>query len=142
MDEADGKAGPMETEAGQRGLDPRTALVIFVRVLAIAFLASGLRRWAVLLGPLAPGGDYTNLSPEWMVAIGFFAVFELVAAVGLWLLASWGTVVWLIAASTECVLHTVFRDLFGFEPLILAFHGLSVATYAIFTYLYERSRDK
>lgn len=139
------KGEAMETideEAGAtaRFIDARTALVVYVRVLAIAFLVSGLRRWAVVLGPLAPGGDFFNLSPEWMVAIGFFAVFELVAAVGLWLLASWGTVVWLIAASTEVVLHTVFRDTFGFEPVILAFHATTVVIYAILTFIYERAK--
>jgi hypothetical protein len=129
-----------EADATVRLIDARTVLILYVRVLAIAFLVSGLRRWAVLLGPLAPGGDFFNLSPQWMVAIGFFAVFELVAAVGLWLLASWGTVVWLIAASTEVVLHTVFRETFGFEPVVLAFHGVTVVIYAILTFFYERAK--
>jgi hypothetical protein len=120
----------------------RTALVVYVRLLAVAFLASGLRRWAVLLGPLAPGGDFFSLKPEWMVAVGFFAVFELVAAVGLWLLASWGTVVWLIAAITEMVLHTVFRETFGYDPVVVGFHGVTVFTYAVLTFFYERSRSE
>jgi hypothetical protein len=134
----------IEDEAGAtvRLIDARTALVLYVRVLAIAFLVSGLRRWAIILGPLAPGGDFFNLSPEWTVAIGFFAVFELVAAVGLWLLASWGTVVWLIAATTEVVLHTVFRDIFGFEPVILAFHAVTFTIYAILTFFYERAKAR
>ncbi|HUG60356.1 MAG TPA: DUF6163 family protein, partial [Methylomirabilota bacterium] len=102
-----------QPSAGARMIDPRTALIVYVRLLALVFLVSGLRRWAIVLGPLAPDGDFFNLTPEWMVAVGFFAVFELVAAVGLWLLASWGTVVWLIAAMTETVLHTVFHELFG-----------------------------
>ncbi len=121
-------------------LDPRIALITYVRILALVFLASGLRRWLVVLGPLAPGGDFFSLEREWMVAVGFFAVFELVAAVGLWLTASWGTVVWLIAASTEAVLHSVFRDIFGLDPTVLVFHGVTVAIYAGLTFYYERSR--
>ncbi len=63
-------------------------------------------------------------------------------AVGLWLLASWGTVVWLIAATTEVVLHTVFRDIFGFEPVILAFHAVTFTIYAILTFFYERAKAR
>ena len=132
-------------EGGQEGearrFDLRLALIAYVRILSVAFLASGLRRWAIVLGPLAPGGDFSSFRIEWMVAIGFFAVFELVAAVGLWLTASWGTVVWLIAASTEVALHTVFRDTFGFQPYVVAFHGFAILIYAILTFFLERTRE-
>lgn len=133
IDEEKGAAG---------GIDARMALVVYVRLLAVAFLVSGIRRWAVLLGPLAPGGDFFALPTEQMVAVGFFAVFELVAAVGLWLLASWGTVVWLIAALTETVLHTVFRETFGMDPMLLGFHAVTVLTYIVLSLLYQRTRER
>ena len=129
-----------QPSAGARMIDPRTALVVYVRLRALVFLVSGLRRWAIVLGPLAPDGDFFNLTPEWMVAVGFFAVFELVAAVGLWLLASWGTVVWLIAAKTETVLHTVFHELFGWNLTLIAFHGGAVLVYAALTFYFEKTR--
>ncbi|WP_181703605.1 DUF6163 family protein [Chthonobacter albigriseus] len=122
------------------GFDPRLALVIMVRILAMLFMASGLQRWAVVLGPLAPKGDFLSLPTEQMVATVFFAVTDLVAAVGLWLLASWGTVVWLISALTEVVLKSFFREIFGYDPAIIVFHGATVVMYAVLTWLYERSR--
>lgn len=134
----------METDRTARwftGFDARVGLLVFVRVLSVIFLASGVRRWAILLGPLAPGGDFFAMPTEWIVATIFFAVFDLVAAIGLWLLASWGTVVWLIAALTETVLHSVFRDIFGFDPMLIGFHIASVLIYAALTWLYERGRD-
>ncbi|BBE71608.1 DUF6163 family protein [Oharaeibacter diazotrophicus] len=121
--------------------DARLALVVYVRILAMVFIASGLRRWAVVLGPLAPGGDLLALPVPVIVATVFFAAFDLVAAVGLWLLASWGTVVWLISALTELALHTAFRDLFPFEPGVVVFHVVTVVIYAVLTMLYERQRD-
>lgn len=125
----------------RRGLiDPRIALIAYVRVLALVYLVSGLRRWAIVLGPLAPEGDFFALAPEEMVAVGFFAVFELVAAVGLWLTASWGTVVWLIAAVTDVVLHTAFRDMFGMDRTVIAFHSVTILVYAVLTFIYERTK--
>lgn len=123
------------------GFDPRVALVVYVRILAAVFMVSGLRRWAIVLGPLAPSGDFLNLPVPLLVATVFFAVADLVAAVGLWLLASWGTVVWLIAALTETVLHTVFQTMFPLDPTLIGFHAISVVIYAGLTFLYERSRD-
>ena len=135
MNSAGDRQGPATA-----GLDPRTLLVFYVRAMAFVFLLSGLRRWGIILGPLAPGGDFLDLPVQWQVATVFFGVFDLVAAVGLWLLASWGTVVWLITALTEVVLHGVFVDVFGFQPVLLAFHLVSVLIYATLTLFYERSR--
>ncbi len=133
----DGKAA-----GGERsGFDTRLALVVYVRILSLLFIASGVRRWAIILGPLAPGGDFLALPVPVIVATIFFAAFDLVAAVGLWLLASWGTVVWLIAALTETALHTAFRAMFPLDYGLIAFHVLTVLAYAVLTMLYERGRE-
>lgn len=130
-----------ETGARRPGFDPRLVLVVYVRVLSMVFLASGLQRWAVILGPLAPGGDFLALPVPVIVATVFFAAFDLVAAVGLWLLASWGTVVWLIAALTETALHTAFQKMFPLDTGLIAFHAITVAVYGGLTVLYERFRQ-
>ncbi|WP_181705410.1 DUF6163 family protein [Chthonobacter rhizosphaerae] len=119
-------------------IDARLLLVVYVRALSFIFILSGLQRWGTILGPLSPSGDFLSLAPEVMVATIFFSVADLVAAVGLWLLASWGTVVWLIAALTEVVLHTVFKDIFGLDITLIAFHVATVIVYAGLTALYER----
>jgi hypothetical protein len=120
--------------------DARFALVVYVRVLSVIFLVSGLRGWALVLGPLAPGGDFLSLPTPLIVAAVFFCVCDLVAAVGLWLLASWGTVVWLIAALAETVLHTVFAKMFGVDILLVLFNVVTVIAYTVLTVLYERQR--
>lgn len=122
-------------------IDARLALVVFVRVLAILYMISGLERWATILGPLAPNGDFLSLPTDHLVATVFFAVADLVAAVGLWLLASWGTVVWLISALTEVVLQLFFDASFAYDPAVLAFHCATVIVYAVLTWLVERSRQ-
>lgn len=132
------------SEEGRRAagwFDPRLALVVYVRVLAVIFIVSGLRRWGIVLGPLAPNGDFLSLPVHLVVATAFFAVCDLVAAVGLWLLSSWGVVVWLIAALTEAALHSVFRKTFGVDVPLIAFHLISVAIYGGLMLVYERKRD-
>jgi Family of unknown function (DUF6163) len=131
----------IQQEPGSR-LDMRLALVIYVRILAVVFLASGLQNWAILLGPLSPDGNFLSQPLALVVATIFFAVFNLVAGVGLWLLSSWGTVVWLMTALTETALHAAFRPMFEFQPALIGFHVGSVLIYLVLTWLYERNRDR
>lgn len=130
-----------DMRAGEARFDPRLALIVYVRVLSTVFLVSGLQNWGRILGSSAPEGNFLDLPAPVIVATLFFAVAELVAAVGLWLLASWGTVVWMVSALTECVLHGAFPALFGQDWTLIAFHIASVAVYGALIFLYERSRD-
>ncbi len=50
------------------------------------------------------------------------AAFYPVAGVGLWMLTSWGPVIWLICAATEAVMYGAFPDLFGARWALLASH--------------------
>ena len=43
----------------------------------------------------------------------FFAVLDLVAAVGLWLAAAWGAVVWLSSVVSMAVVELFFPRVFG-----------------------------
>lgn len=134
-DEQGGGAGPISR------FDARLTLIVYVRVLSAVFLISGLQNWARLIGLTGYGGDFLSQPTPFVVATLFFAVANLVAAVGLWLLASWGTVVWMISALTETTLHAVFEGVFGSNLALIVFHVGSVVVYAALTYLYERSRD-
>ena len=44
----------------------------------------------------------------WQTATVFFAVIDLVAAVGLWLAAAWGAVVWLTACVSMAAVEVFF----------------------------------
>ncbi len=43
----------------------------------------------------------------------FFAVIDLVAAVGLWLAAAWGAVIWLTAVASMLAVEIFFPQVFG-----------------------------
>jgi hypothetical protein len=128
-------------EGAARRFDPQFGLVVFVRLLAVVFLVSGLRAWSVILGPVDGAAAFFDLPMEMRIVTAFFAVFDLVAAVGLWLLASWGAVVWLIAALTEVALHGFFPQTYGEAPFIIGFHLACVVLYALFTYLVDRAES-
>src|SRR5260221_3430825 len=71
-------------------------LVFFLRIMAVISIAKGLYHWAQVTGFI--GGEeeaFENQSMAWQTATIYFAVIELVAAVGLWLATPWGRVGWL-----------------------------------------------
>lgn len=131
-----------EIRAEAARFNPRLALVVYVRCVSVVLLLSGLQNWAHIIGLGLGGGAFLDQSVPVIVATLFFAVAELVAAVGLWLLASWGPVVWIITALTECVLHWMFAALFGSDLSVIVFHLSSIVLFVALTYLYERSRDR
>ncbi len=90
-----------------RGLAARLswthALVWCMRTLAWVWVAKGLFNWGLVLGALPGYGDFTMLPRALQGSIVFFAAVDLLAAVGLWLAAPWGGVVWLLCAAIEVV---------------------------------------
>ena len=131
----------LETSLWSR-FDARLTLVIYVRFLSTVFLVAGLLRWATILGFGIPSGNFLTLSSPVIVATLFFAVADLVAAVGLWLLASWGTVVWMISALTETALYSAHHPQFGRNYPLMIFHIGTVTLYAVLSAYYERTRDR
>src|SRR3954464_13372366 len=70
-------------------------LVLFLRVMAVISVIKGLYHWAEVTGFIGSEEDAFKTQPmAWQTATVYFAVIELVAAVGLWLATPWGAVVW------------------------------------------------
>ena len=76
-------------------------LVVFLRVMAVLSMAKGLYHWAIVCGIAGPPDGFEYQPTPWQTATVFFAVIDLVAAVGLWLAAAWGAVVWLTACGLD-----------------------------------------
>jgi hypothetical protein len=74
-------------------------LVVFMRLLAGLWVIQGLLQWSAILLPSEPLFD--NVSALRGGAVIFFAIYDLVAAVGLWLAAPWGGVIWLLGAIAQ-----------------------------------------
>ena len=106
---------------------------IFLRVVAGYCLLFGILYWIRLIG-LYPGTLWRfDLMPvHWQVAGVILAVFLPFAASGLWMLASWGPVIWFICAVTESVMYLGFPDLFGHRPITPLTHLLVAMLYVAF----------
>jgi uncharacterized membrane protein (DUF2068 family) len=77
-------------------------------------------------------GRFDLLPPAWKAASTALAVLFPVAAVGLWLLVSWGPVIWLIAAATEIAMHEVYPSIFGINRLLVFMHLAVAGVFVLF----------
>ena len=101
------------------------------RALAGALIIVGLFHWAAIVGLVTIGPDpFADASGAWQWAIINLAAAYLVAAVGLWLLTSWGVVIWIYAAVCELAMSTVFAGTFGFRVLPIAVQVALLSIYA------------
>jgi hypothetical protein len=108
----------------------RLVLVWFLRLLSAFWLAKGLTAWAVIFGlPGNPQPPFENRLLSYQAIIVYFAVIDLVAAVGLWLTSTWGGVLWLLAAISQMLLGFFFPR---FVPMTAWLVGLYVALIAVY----------
>ena len=106
---------------------------IFLRVVAGYCLLFGILYWVRLVGFYDGASWRFDLMPvHWQVASVTLSVFFPFAAIGLWMLASWGPVIWFICAAAETIMYAGFPELFGQRLLILASHGLVALLYVAF----------
>lgn len=123
-----------------------TSFVWFQRLIAGYCLIFGVFYWIRLVGFYDGQFWRFDLMPvHWQVAGVTLAVFFPFAAIGLWMLASWGPVIWAICAVTEAVVYFAYPDVYGYGLLILASH-LAVAvlytTFRVLIYWQRRNAEK
>jgi Family of unknown function (DUF6163) len=105
-------------------------LVLFLRVMAALSLAKGLYHWAAVCGiGVRPENAFDLQSLPWQAGTVFFAVIDLVAAVGLWLAAAWGAVIWLTAVVSMAAVELVFPQVFGGSIVVVAIELAFLAGY-------------
>jgi len=108
----------------------RLALVWFLRLLSAFWLAKGLTAWMVIFGlPGNPQPPFENRLLSYQAIIVYFAVIDLVAAVGLWLTSTWGGVLWLLAAISQMLLGFLFPR---FVPMTAWLVGLYIGLIAVY----------
>ena len=125
-----------EVAAGRQPFGPSAVELLFgwfQRIIAIYCLMFGLLYWVRLIGYFeTPLWRLDLMPPHWQVVTVTLAVFFPLAAAGLWMLASWGPVIWFICAATEAVMYVGFPKIFGPHYLVVASHGFAAVLYAAF----------
>ncbi len=104
-------------------------LTWFMRLVAILWIMKGLSAWAVILGIWTPIGQFEARSTGYQATIIYFALIDLIAAVGLWMASTWGGIMWLLAIMSHLILAAFFPGIVSGGPLTLAFFLTLIATY-------------
>jgi hypothetical protein len=93
----------------------------------------GLWEWSVALGLTSiDGKTFLELRGPVRNALGAFLVVDLASAIGLWLGATWGPVLFLANVAVSVLLHTVYKDTHGAAPIASAIWvGLAVVLVAL-----------
>ena len=105
-------------------------LVLFLRLMAGVSMLKGIYHWSRVCGiGVGPNELFEYHSIAWQTATVFFAVIDLVAAVGLWLAAAWGAVIWLTAVASMLALEIFFPQVFGGGWPVEAIEGTLLAVY-------------
>ena len=116
-------------------------LVFFLRIMAVVSVAKGLYHWAQVTGFV--GGEeeaFENQPMAWQAATVYFAVIELVAAVGLWLATPWGAVVWLTTVVSMAVIELMFPGIYGGSLYVVGFEAVTLTLYLALAWMAARER--
>jgi hypothetical protein len=117
-------------------------LVLFLRVMAIASMLKGLYHWAAVCGFIGEAGGFEAHVQSWQATTVFFSVIDLVAAVGLWLVAPWGAVVWLTSMVTMIMIQLFFDQIYGTDLVIVAAGVVAILAYLILSLLAAREHQR
>jgi hypothetical protein len=118
-------------------------LILFLRIMAIASIIKGLYHWAAVCGFIVgEEGGFEAHSQAWQATTVFFAVIDLVAAVGLWLVAPWGAVVWLISTVTMIMIQLFFDHVYGTQLSVVGVGLAAVLGYLVLSLLASREMPR
>lgn len=129
------RAGPDAEEARWTFL-----LAVYFRLLSLAWIAMGLNHWRGILSP--ESGSFLDVSTAVMSATIFFAVLDLVAAVGLWLIAPWGGAVWLLTVLAQVFVVSVKPSFFFGGAALKYLLGALVALYLFLSWRANAARGE
>ena len=105
----------------------------FYRLVAASCMLFGLSYWVRLVGYYGVDLWRFDLMPvHWQVASVVLAVLFPFAASGLWMVATWGPVIWFICAAAEAVMYLGLPELFGSRPGLIAVHAATLLVFLWF----------
>jgi len=116
-------------------------LVLFLRIMAVVAMLQGLYHWAQVTGFVGTQDDAFEVqSTAWQSATIYFAVIELVGAVGLWLATPWGAVVWLTTVVSLGVIELMFPTIYGGNLIIVGIQAAFLVAYLALAWMAARER--
>ncbi|MBB3772966.1 MULTISPECIES: DUF6163 family protein [Ancylobacter] len=136
---------PIDTTIGLAGaeLPPwQRRVVLYLRVLAGFLLLKTIYSWTLICGVWdGTTSRFEMLSLAAQAAVIWAAIMNPVAAVGLWLGASWGVVLWLVTAMVQILINASAPEGVGRLFIVAAVETVLVAIYAFLTYKAARESE-
>jgi uncharacterized protein DUF6163 len=122
--------------------DPWTRrFVLFLRAMAAVSMLKGLYHWGMIVGiGQGPFSAFETNSTAWQAATIYFSVIDPVAAVGLWLAAAWGGVVWLTASISMVAIEVMFPQVYGGRIWVIFGEAAMLISYFMLTVAAARER--
>jgi hypothetical protein len=105
--------------------------VYYLMAIAILFLVAGLVRAGLILGITPTGENFETMDVAGRAGAVTLVFLDLFAAVGLWIRAVWGPVMWAVAAIVETAMYTLLPDEFGSHPLRVTVHCVLIGVYLV-----------
>jgi hypothetical protein len=124
----------LHAEPEERVLRWNMILVWFMRAVSVIWLVKGLLAWALILG-IGYEVAFEGRSTGFQAAMIYFAVMDLVAAIGLWLTTTWGGVLWMLAVMSHLILAVFFPRFVSNGALLIAMFILLIMAYLTASWL-------
>jgi hypothetical protein len=117
-------------------------LAWYLRAMACVSMLKGLYHWAAVCGIIGEEGGFEAHVQSWQATTVYFAVIDLVAAVGLWLMAPWGAVMWLTSTVSMIVVHVFFDQVYGTDIMVVGAGGAAIVAYLVLAALAAREHPR
>ena len=119
--------------ATRQAFDPAEVwFFLFLRLVSIVLIARALYFWFCFTGLMPvylPAYALDIGSPAQFAFVAGSAIGGLIAALGLWLLAPWGAVLWLVLVVCDAVFFFVVPELASVRPFIVLLNAGLVSIY-------------
>jgi hypothetical protein len=128
----------IEEGGGQTSRRWTRIMTWFMRMLSLLWIMKGLSAWAIILGIWTPIGHFESRSTGYQSTIVYFALIDLIAAVGLWMASTWGGIMWLLAVLSHLILAAFFPGIVSSGVATMAAFLTLVAVYLAVAWLAAR----
>ena len=130
------ESGPVHGAGARPGaLRWDRVLIWFMRALAILWIVKGLTGWALILGVGRPTPLVEERTLGFQTTTIYFAVIDLVAAIGVWLASTWGGVMWLLAIMSYLILAVFFPAIVPSNILTITLSIALIGAYLTISWL-------
>lgn len=114
---------------------------LVLRTIGALLILRALYLWFCFTGLLPAMAPAFAVAPAGTLPFALLtgsAIVSLIAGLGLWLLAPWGAVLWLVLVATDAVLFFLLPDLSAVRPLVVALNGVLVTAYLVLALMVRR----